>query len=395
MFREIDDIYTSQFMPPTPNLGIPMQERYLALDVLRGLTIALMIVVNTPGDWSNVFSPFLHADWHGFTITDLVFPTFLFVVGNAMSFSMKKMEKMGHRDFLGKVFKRAALIFLIGWGLNAFPFFKPNESGNLALIDWSAVRLLGVLQRIALCYLIASLVLYFIGKRGAIAFSIISLFSYWAVLYFFGNPDDPYSLEGNAALRFDLWAIGPKNLYKGEGIPFDPEGLLSTLPAVVNVIAGFIAGKFVQQIGNNKRTVKSLLIAGLIAIVFSMVWDLAFPINKKIWTSTYVLLTVGLDLIILGFLILIIEVWKKNSWTYFFEVYGRNPLILYILSWIVISVFGLIPVGEGSLRGFVYANLFTSWLPLKLASFLFALAYMGLIWVIGYWMDRRKIYIKV
>lgn len=382
-------------MPQNPTLGIPMQERYLSLDVLRGLTIALMIVVNTPGDWSNVFSPLLHADWHGFTITDLVFPTFLFVVGNAMSFSMKKMEKMSQGAFLKKVFKRAALIFLIGWGLNAFPFFETNETGGVSMIDWSAVRLLGVLQRIALCYLIASLVLYYIGKRGAIIFSILSLLGYWGVLYFFGNPEDPYSLEGNAALKLDLWLIGAKNLYTGEGIPFDPEGVLSTWPSVVNVIAGFLAGKFIQQIGNNKRTVKALLLAGLIAVGFSVIWDLAFPINKKIWTSSYVLLTVGLDLIVLGFLVLIIEVQKFNKWTYPLEVFGRNPLILYIFAWLVIDIMYTIPVGENSLKGAIYSGLFTSWLGPKTASFLFAIAYMSLIWCIGYVMDKRKIYIKV
>lgn len=382
-------------MPQTPTLGIPMQERYLALDVLRGLTIALMVIVNTAGDWSNVYGPLLHADWHGFTITDLVFPTFLFVVGNAMSFSMKKMEKMSQTLFLRKVFKRAALIFLIGWGLNAFPFFDTNESGGISMIDWSAVRLLGVLQRIALCYLIASLVLYYLGKRGAIVFSILTLMGYWVVLYFFGDPGDPYSLEGNAALKLDLWLIGAKNLYTGEGIPFDPEGLLSTLPSVVNVIAGFLAGKFIQQIGNNKRAVKALLLAGLIAIGFSLIWDLAFPINKKIWTSPYVLLTVGLDLIVLGFLVLVIEVQKFNKWTYPLEVFGRNPLILYVFSWIVIGIFHAIPVGEGSLKDLVYASLFTGWLGPKLASFAFALAYMMLIWCIGYMMDKRKIYIKV
>lgn len=382
-------------MPQTSTLGIPMQERYLALDVLRGLTIALMIVVNTPGDWSNVFSPFLHADWDGFTITDLVFPTFLFVVGNAMSFSMKKMEKMSQGVFLKKVFKRTALIFLIGWGLNAFPFFESSASGGIEMIDWTSVRLLGVLQRIALCYMIASLVLYYLGKSGSVVFSIVALLSYWAILYFFGNTEAPYSLEGNAALRFDLWLIGAKNLYMGEGIPFDPEGVLSTLPSVVNVIAGFLAGRFIQQIGNTKRTVKALLLAGLIAICGALIWDLAFPINKKIWTSSYVLLTVGLDLIVLGFLVLIIEVQKINKWTYPLEVFGRNPLILYILAWIVIGVLHTIPAGTTSLKAAIYHGLFTSWLGPKTASFLFAIAYMTLIWCIGYLMDKRKIYIKV
>ncbi|WP_194973871.1 acyltransferase family protein [Aquiflexum lacus] len=382
-------------MTPTPALGVPIQERYLALDVLRGLTIALMIVVNTPGSWSHLYAPFAHADWHGFTITDLVFPTFLFVVGNAMSFSMKKMEKMDQGVFLKKVFKRTAIIFLIGWGLNAFPFFEYNEAGGIVMINWWDVRLLGVLQRIALCYMLASLILYYLGKRGAIVFSIVTLLGFWWVLYFFGDAEDPYSLTGNAVLKLDLWLIGAKNLYGGEGIPFEPEGILSTFPSVVNVIAGYFAGKFIQQMGNTSKTVKALFIAGVIMIVVCLLWDNLFPINKKIWTSPYVLLTVGLDLFLIGFLIMVIEVWKKRNWTYPFEVFGRNPLILYVLSGIVISVMHIIPIADSSLKGVIYDVAFTSWLGPKNASILFAVFYMLLIWLVGLWMDRKKIYIKV
>lgn len=382
-------------MTPTPVLGVPIQERYLALDVLRGLTIALMIVVNTPGSWSHLYAPFAHADWHGFTITDLVFPTFLFVVGNAMSFSMKKMEKMDQGVFLKKVFKRTAIIFLIGWGLNAFPFFEYNEAGGIVMINWWDVRLLGVLQRIALCYMLASLILFYLGKRGAVVFSIVTLLGFWWVLYFFGDSEDPYSLTGNAVLKLDLWLIGAKNLYGGEGIPFEPEGILSTFPSVVNVIGGYFAGKFIQQMGNTSKTVKALFIAGVVMIVVCLLWDNVFPINKKIWTSPYVLLTVGLDLFLIAFLILVIEVWKKRNWTYPFEVFGRNPLILYVLSGIVISVMHIIQIGDKSLKGVIYELAFTSWLGPKNASLLFALFYMLLIWLVGLWMDRKKIYIKV
>jgi predicted acyltransferase len=376
-------------------IGIPRQERYLALDVLRGLTIALMVVVNTPGSWSHLYAPFAHADWHGFTITDLVFPTFLFVVGNAMSFSMRKMDKMAQGVFLKKVFKRAALIFLIGWGLNAFPFFDYNESGDIVMINWAEVRLLGVLQRIALCYLFASLILFYLGKKGAIIYCFVTLFGYWAVLYFLGDPSDPYSMLGNFGSKLDLLLIGERNLYMGEGVAFEPEGLLSTFPSVVNVIGGYFAGKLIQQVGNNIKTVKALVLGGLILIFLSLIWDMAFPINKKLWTSSYVLLTVGLDLILLGFLIMVIEVWKKRNWTYPFEVFGRNPLILYVLSGILITLFYAIQIGDKSLKGIIYDNVYTSWLSEKNASLLFAISYMLLIWVIGYWMDRKRIYIKV
>jgi predicted acyltransferase len=372
-----------------------LSNRYLALDVFRGMTIAFMIIVNTPGSWNNLYSPLSHADWHGFTPTDLVFPAFLFVVGNAMSFSLKKLQEMKASDFYQKVFKRAFLIFIIGWLLNAFPFFSPNEAGELAFIDLTEVRFFGVLQRIALSYLLAALVLYWGGERLGWIFSAAALLGYWVIAYLFGDTGDPYSLTGNAQIKLDLALIGEKRMYKGEGIPFDPEGLLSTLTSTVNVIAGFIAGKSIQKRGNTIQTVKMLLIAGVILIAASYAWDLLFPINKKIWTSSYVILTVGWCLIILSVLIYLVEINKKTTWTYFFQAFGRNPLILYVLSGIVISIFSLIPVGDTNLRDFVYQNFFTRWLGPKNASFLFAITYMLLIWLIGYWMDKKRIYIKV
>jgi predicted acyltransferase len=373
----------------------PVSERYLALDVLRGMTIAFMIIVNTPGSRSSLYAPLAHADWHGFTVTDLVFPTFLFVVGNAMSFAMKRLGEMSASDFFKKVGKRTLLIFLIGWLLNAFPFFDYNEAGEMAFIDLTEVRLFGVLQRIALAYFFGALVLYLGGPKLGWIFSGIALLGYWAILYFFGDGADPYGLETNAAIKLDLIIVGAERMYTGEGIPFDPEGILSTLPSIVNVLAGYLAGVFIQKNGNSFKTIGTLLTWSIGLVILSSVWDIVFPINKKIWTSSYVLHTVGRDLLILAILIWLIEIRNWKGWTYFFEVFGRNPLILYVASGIVISIISMIPIGESSLEGFIYETLFTSWLSPKLASFLFAISYMLVIWMIGLWMDRRKIYIKV
>lgn len=372
-----------------------LNNRYLALDVLRGMTIAFMIIVNTPGNWRDLYAPLAHADWHGFTPTDLVFPTFLFVVGNAMSFALKKLNEMKPSDFYIKVFKRAALIFLIGWLLNYFPFFDYNEAGEMVAVKLSEVRLLGVLQRIALAYLLAALVVYWTGERGAWIVGIGALVIYWPIMYFFGDAADPYGLTGNAQIKLDLWLIGEKRMYMGEGIPFDPEGILSTLTSMVNVLAGFIVGKFIQKKGNTLGTVQTLVISGVVLLALAYLWDLGFPINKKIWTSSYVLLTVGWDLVLLGGLVFLVEVQKVTSWTYFFQAFGRNPLILYVCSGVVVSIFSMIPVGDSTFKGWIYANLFTSWLDPKNASFLFAIAYMLLIWLIGLWMDKKKIYVKV
>lgn len=376
-------------------LQTPISQRYLALDVLRGLTIAFMIIVNSPGSWEVMYSPLAHASWHGFTPTDLVFPTFLFVVGNAMSFAMKRLAEMPSKEFYRKVFKRAFLIFAIGWLLNAFPFFDYSESGDLVFINLLEVRLFGVLQRIAVCYLLAALILYWGGIRLGWIFSIVALVAYWPIMYFFGESGDPYSLTGNAAIKLDLALIGAERMYTGEGIAFDPEGLLSSLTATVNVILGFIVGKMIQIKGNTLDTIKRLIGFGIVLMTLAYVWDLAFPINKKIWTSPYVLLTVSWDLFLLAGLIWSIEIRNWKGWTYFFEVFGRNPLILYVASGIVISIFSIISIGDQNLKNLIYTAAFTSWLSPKMASFLFSVSYMLLIWAIGYWMNRRKIYIKV
>jgi len=372
-----------------------LQGRYLALDVLRGMTLAFMVIVNTPGSWDIMYSPLMHAEWHGFTPTDLVFPTFLFVVGNAMSFALKRMQDMKAGKFYKKVFTRAFLIFAIGWLLNAFPFFEPNDAGQLAFIDLGEVRLLGVLQRIALAYLAAALLLYWGGEKLGWIFSIAALLGYWPILYYLGTPGDPYSLLGNAPLKWDLAVIGEKRMYMGEGIPFDPEGILSTLTSIVNVIAGYLVGKFVQRRGNSLVSVQTLAVLGLVLIATSYAWDLVFPINKKIWTSPYVTLTVGWDLVMLSLLIFVVEIKNIASWTYFFQAFGRNPLILYVCSGVVISIISSIPIGDSDLKAVIYENAFTSWLSPKNASFFFSVAYMLLIWSIGFLMDKNKIYIRV
>jgi predicted acyltransferase len=389
----MNKLYTAPTLGKEPKLRSTNLKRYLSLDVLRGLTIALMIVVNTPGSWETIYPPFRHAAWHGFTVTDLVFPTFLFVVGNALSFSMRKFEQQ-ESEFLNKIFKRTALIFLLGLFLNAFPFVT-RTNGELTLIDFSSVRILGVLQRIAICYGIGALVIHYFKARGALIFSALALLGYWAILYFFGDQPDPYSLEGNAVLKLDLLLMPAKNIYQGYGIPFEPEGILSTLPAVVNVIAGYFAGRFIQQAGNNINTVIRLALAGVLLTIVGLVWDVFFPINKPIWTSSYVVYTVGLGLLILAAIMLLIEVAGFKKWTYFFEAFGKNPLFIYVMAGVVIEAMGLIQVDGVSLKGWLYRNLFTSWIDGQNASLLFAFSYMLLMWLLAYLMDKKKIYIKV
>lgn len=370
-------------------------QRYFALDVLRGLTIALMILVNNPGSWSNIYAPFKHAVWHGFTITDLIFPTFLFVVGNAMSFSLRKNKYSSNKLFLKKIFKRSFLIFLIGLFLNAFPFVIRNEFGEIVLKDFSQMRIMGVLQRIAICYLIAGLMLHFIKTQASLIISINILLFYWWVLYRFGDALDPFGLQGNAALKFDLLIFQPENLWKGFGIRFDPEGLLSTLPAVVNVIAGYMAGVFIQTSGNKLTTVWKLALGGLVLIIIALFWDNYFPINKALWTSSFVLYSIGWDLLIIAGLIIILELWHFKKWAKIFIAFGRNPLFIFVLSGIIAKLMSIVWIHGAALKIWIYNNAFLSWLTKYNASLAFAVSFMLLMWCIGYIMDRKKIYIKV
>ncbi|PRX51622.1 acyltransferase family protein [Salegentibacter salegens] len=369
-------------------------QRYLALDVLRGLTVALMILVNTPGSWGHIYAPFKHAPWDGFTPTDWVFPSFLFVIGNAMSFSLRKYENISESVFLKKVFKRSALIFLIGLFLSAFPFVFRQE-GELVFKNLANMRIMGVLQRIALCYFFASLILHYLKLKKSIIFGSFILLAYWAIMWFFGDQPNPLSLENNAALKFDQLLFNDANLYKGYGIPFDPEGLLSTLSAIVNVIAGYVAGVFIQRSGNNISTVIKLSIYGVLLLVVAQIWDIGFPINKPIWSSSYVLYSTGWTLLVLSALILVIEIFNFKKWTTFFEAFGKNPLFVFVMSGLVVMLMNIIYVNGQALKPWLYENLYLSWLNNYNASLLFAISYMLLMWLLGYWLHKKRIYIKV
>ncbi|MFZ1808818.1 MAG: heparan-alpha-glucosaminide N-acetyltransferase domain-containing protein [Cyclobacteriaceae bacterium] len=365
--------------------------RNLSIDVLRGLTIALMIVVNTPGNFSSTYSPFLHADWHGFTLTDWVFPTFLFVMGNAMSFGFAKMEALGERAFLLKVMKRFLIIFLIGYFMFWFPFVKYNAEGDLITKTFATTRIFGVLQRIALAYLLASLIIHYTKVSGALLISLLVLVGYRLILLAFGN----LSLEGNAILKLDQWILGEQHMFHGEGIAFDPEGILSTLPAVVNVIAGYCAAIFIIRRGFSYQTIAHLMVIGCVLIFMGLWWDLFFPINKKLWTSSYVIYTVGIDLMVLSVLIYIIDLQKVAAWTYPFEVLGKNPLFIYVLSMVGVILLFFFRVEDQRLYHWIYQHWYQPMFGDYLGSFMFALSALAVCWGVAYLMDLKKIYIRI
>ncbi|WP_225859872.1 MULTISPECIES: acyltransferase family protein [Chitinophaga] len=370
-------------------------QRFLSLDVFRGLTLAGMILVNNPGSWSYVYPPLQHASWHGCTPTDLVFPFFLFAVGNAMSFSMKKYEAQGNGAVIRKIAKRTLLIFLIGLFLNWFPFVRWND-GALVTKSFTQLRIMGVLQRIALCYGFAALIIHFFKDRGSFVWVGALLLGYWWILLAFGQ-GDPYSLEGFAGLSVDKWLLGENHLYKGEGVPFDPEGLLSTIPAVVNVIFGYLAGAYIQQKGKTYEMLTGLLITGCLLIFTALCWNMVFPINKKIWTSSYVLYTSGLALVVISILLYVIEMRNQTKWTYPFEAFGKNPLFIYIMAGVLVKTYFVFRIGpdDDDAYSWLYTHIFQPIAGNMNGSLLFALFHVTLFGLLAWWMDKRRIYIRV
>jgi predicted acyltransferase len=382
------------------------QQRYYSLDVFRGATVALMILVNNPGSWGHIFSPLQHANWHGCTPTDLVFPFFLFAVGNAMSFVMPKLSLGSNADFWKKVIKRTTLIFLIGLFLNWSPFFKWSDN-QLIFKTWENIRILGVLQRIALCYFFASIIIYYGKSRISLFVGMMILVIYWILNILLGAPGNPYSLSGYFGNSIDQLILGVSHIYKGEGVPFDPEGLISTLPAIVQVILGFLVGEYIQAKGKNFEMLSQLLLTGVVLVLAGYIWDFSFPINKKIWTSSYVLYTSGLAMITLGMFIYLLEFKEaKGKWSQFFDVFGKNPLFIFVLS-------GFLPRVLALLRWTDHINdkgehVYTSALPwfyenvckninndLRVGSFVYALCFIAFMFSLAYLLDKKKIYIKV
>ncbi|MBN8675934.1 MAG: DUF1624 domain-containing protein [Chitinophagales bacterium] len=389
-----------------------MNQRFYSLDVFRGATVCLMILVNNPGSWSHIYAPLEHAPWHGLTPTDLVFPFFLFAVGNAMAFVLPRLEAAGDGVFWRKVLKRTALIFLIGLFLNWWPFVRWQE-GSLVFRQWvdpanptSGVRIFGVLQRIAVCYFFAAVIAYYLKTQRAFYVGLILLLLYWLLCYV-GNPSDPYSLKNWFGTGVDKTILGVAHMYKGEGMPFDPEGLMSTLPAIVQVIFGYVVGDYIQKKGKNHEMVSGLFVAGVAMLVTGFCWDMVFPINKKIWTSSYTIYTTGLAIITIATMIYLIEFKNvKGGLARFFDVFGKNALFVFALSAFLPKGLALIRIADGlNAKGeMTYINPW-NWLYKKVlihtpgapenGSLLYALCVITFMWAICYWMDKKKIYVKV
>jgi len=369
-------------------------QRFTALDIFRGCTICFMIIVNTTGNGATTYWPLLHADWNGFTPTDLVFPSFLFAVGNALSFTVKKWDQMKQSLVLYKILKRTILIFLVGYLMYWFPFFKIDAQSHYMLSPVSHTRIMGVLQRIALCYGIVALMVYYLGTKKTIWLGVFSLMAYWALLLFFGEQGAELTKTGNAVLRLDTWFFGINHLYGGEGFPFDPEGLLSTLPALFNVIGGYAVGRYLQRKGKSYEGLTKLLLAGICLLLIAYCWNSFFPVNKKLWTSSYAVLTVGLDCIILAGIVYVTDILGKIKGTRFFLITGKNPLVIYLVSELGVTLLWLIKIGDQPLHVWLYNHIFI-FAGDYFGAFLFSVWWMLMCWLVGYVLDRNKVYIRL
>jgi predicted acyltransferase len=364
--------------------------RLVSLDIFRGLTLAFMIIVNTPGSWSYVYAPLRHAKWHGCTPTDLVFPFFLFIVGVSMWFSMKKYGHEINTGSIIRIMRRTLAIFALGLFLTIFPKF---------VRDYSALRIMGVLQRIALAYFFGSIICLTVKReRLWIVISVI-LLAYWGIMRIFGGAD-PFSLEGNFATKFDSAILGVSHLYKGFGVPFDPEGLLSTLPAICTVLIGFYIGEIIGSGEADVKTVLKLVLFGIGSTGLGILWGLFFPVNKPLWTSSYVLYTGGLAMIVLALIYLIADVGKLQKWGMPFLVFGTNTIFSYFLAgvWTKTMLYVIrIPSGDTKVT---FYNWFYEKVCVPLAgnmngSLLFAIIQVMIIWGISYVLYRKKVFIRL
>lgn len=384
------------------------KERFYALDVFRGLAIALMILVNSQPS-SHVFDPVSHSEWHGLTMADWVYPFFLFAVGNAFVFVMPRLRSDGASAFWKKIIKRSLLIFGIGLLLNWMPFFTWVDN-SLTFKAWTwtdadgdlqGVRIFGVLQRIAIAYFIASILIYYFKVKGSFYWAVLLLIGYWFLSWVM-NPMDPYSLDGWFGSAIDTSLVGKAHMYINDPKSFDPEGLVSSFGPIAQIIFGYLCGHYIVKKGKTAAMVNGVFVAGALFMLIGYIWDWSFPINKKIWTGSFVMFTSGLAMTFLA----LFTYWfdlknNKGKLSEFFDVFGKNPLFIYIVSESIPALLSLIHIntdgGYMTPITWFYKNIASPIFPehLKLASLLYSVLYLIVLWAIAYGLDRKRIYIKV
>ena len=383
-------------VPPGVRGTAPPSSRLMSLDLFRGLTIALMILVNDPGDGPSAYWPLKHAAWNGWTPTDLVFPSFVFIVGVAMAFSFTSRLQRG--DSRGKLFAhvlwRGLVLFALGLFINGFP----------TRFDPAHLRIYGVLQRIAICYVATSVLELWTEWRTQLAITVACLAGYWVLMRHVAVPG--YGIPGRDIPLLDpnrnLVAWVDRKLLMGhlyEKVR-DPEGLLSTIPAIGGCILGLLTGKWLRSVRSGSAKALAMAIAGLVLIVVGRSWHVWFPINKKLWTSSFVLFTAGMALVCLELCYWLADVKHfRRGWTTPILVFGKNAIAAYFFSEVLASLSYAIKVRSGgqstTLQEYLYTHLFARWATPANASLAYSLAYVCLCWLVMAVLYRRRIFLKI
>ncbi len=380
----------------------PTNTRLLSLDVFRGMTIAGMVLVNNPGTWGAIYPPLQHAEWHGWTPTDFVFPFFLFIVGIAITLALGKRVEQGGvtKDVYLKIFRRAALIFLLGLFLAAFPFWDFTKG---TFVDFSTLRIPGVLQRIAVCYLVASLLFVKSDWKTQAIVAAALLFVYWALMTLIPVPGCEVTTFNDKACNLAAWLdrtiLTENHIWRSAKV-YDPEGILSTLPAISTTLSGVLTGHWLRTKGTDFEKVSGIFFAGVSLVALGYVWNGWFPINKPLWTSSYVLFTSGLALCFLGFCYWLVDIKGYRRWAQPLVIFGVNALALYVFSGMLARILGVIRWNGAdgksiTLQRWIFESIF---LPLASpinASLMYAVTYIVL-WLFLMWLlYRKRIFIKV
>ena len=391
--------------------------RILSIDILRGITIAGMITVNNPGSWSYMYAPLEHAEWNGLTPTDLVFPFFMCVMGMCIYIAMRKFDFACNRATVYKIVKRMVLIYLVGLAIVWFSAFcrrwnAPLEGADLPtkllhmVCSFDTIRLTGVLARLAICYGITALLAITVRHKH-LPYIVGGLLVGYFVLLMAGN-GFAYD-ETNILSIVDRAVLTKAHLYSDNGI--DPEGLLSTLPSIAHTVLGFLIGGLLFRKADTAHQqldaptsitltkVVPLFVVGTSLLFAGYLLSYGCPINKKVWSPTYVLVTCGLASMLLALLTWIIDVKGKRRWSKFFEVFGVNPLFLFVLSdfFAIVFMAFTFPVGDEQMNvtGYVYSQLLAPVFGDYGGSLVYSLLFIALNWAIGYQLYKRRIYIKL
>lgn len=365
-------------------------KRIKSLDILRGITVILMIIVNNPGSWDNTFACLKHAAWNGFTITDFVFPSFLFIVGASVWFAFRKYNHSLNANATIKIFKRGILIYVVGILLSIFPFYDFN---NGEAIDFNTIRFIGVLPRIGLVYIIGSLlVLCLKSYRNIGIASVLILVSYTLMVYIFGND----TLEGYFGTKIDVMILGETHIYHGYGIPFEPEGLMSTLTSIVTMMLGYISSMIITAKRELIDNIKSLITLGGIMLLTGITLDYFIPINKSIWSASYVIYASGISMILWGVMSYWYDVKKQNSGEAIFNVFGTNALFTYILADLIVITLNIkyLRINDMSIYEHIYSAL-SNFTTGNIASLLSAITLVFICWLFTFPLYKNKIYIKL